>query len=167
MAKAKKGAKPDTKVGGGFGLVSDNRKARFDYHIEKKIEAGIVLKGSEVKSLREGKLQLVDSYATFEGGEIFLVKANIAEFKQGGPFFNHEPTRKRKLLLHKKEIRNLKAAVDQDSYTLVPLRVYFSKGKAKVELGLAKGKNKGDKRQDLKDRDQKRSMDKAMRRDRD
>ncbi len=166
MSKAKKSAQSTPKVAGGFGQVSANKKARFDFHIEKKIEAGMSLKGSEVKSLREGKLQLVDSYASFENGEIYLIKAHIAEFKQGGPYFNHEPTRKRKLLMHKKEIRNLKALVDQDSYTLVPLRVYFKNGKAKVELGLAKGKKKGDKRQDLKDKDQKRSVDRAMRRDR-
>ena len=164
MAKSK--PKNDVKVGGGFGQVTDNRKARFDYQIEKKIEAGIELKGSEVKSLREGKVQLVDSYATFEQGELFLMKAHISEFTQGGPFFNHEPTRKRKLLLHKREILQLQTQVDQDAYTLVPLRIYFKKGKAKVELGLAKGKKKADKRQSIKEREEKRSVDRALRRDR-
>ncbi len=152
---------------GGAAKIADNRRARHDFHIEKKIEAGIVLQGSEVKSCREGKVQLVDSYATFEKGELYLVKAHIAEFKQGGPFFNHEPTRKRKLLMHHREIVQLKSAVEQEGYTLVPLRIYFSqKGLAKVELGLARGKNKGDKRAALKERDQKRDLDKAMRRDR-
>lgn len=164
--KSKKAGGPEVKVGGGFGQVTDNRRARFNFQIEKKIEAGIQLKGSEVKSLREGKVQLVDSYAAFERGELFLVKAHISEFKQGGPFFNHEPTRKRKLLLHKKEILNLQAQIDQQGYTLVPLRIYFKKGKAKVELGLAKGKKQADKRQSIKDRDEKRSVDRAMRRNR-
>lgn len=146
--------------------IADNRRAHFDYHIDKKIEAGIVLVGSEVKSCREGRVQLVDSYAAFEKNEVFLVKAHIAEFKQGGPFFNHEPTRKRKLLLHKREILSLKAATEQEGLTLVPLKIYFSKGRAKVELGLAKGKNKSDKRSTQKDKEQKRTLNRAMRRDR-
>jgi SsrA-binding protein len=158
-------SKADPKKGGG-GRIADNRRARFDFHVEKKFEAGIVLQGSEVKSCREGKVQLVDSYATIERGELYLMKAHIAEYKQGGPFFNHEPTRKRKLLVHRREIHQLRTALDQEGYTLVPLRIYFSKGLAKVELGLAKGKNKGDKRQSLKDKDEKRGLDKAMRRDR-
>jgi SsrA-binding protein len=158
-------SKSDPKKGGG-GRIADNRRARFDFHVEKKFEAGIVLQGSEVKSCREGKVQLVDSYATIERGELYLMKAHIAEYKQGGPFFNHEPTRKRKLLVHRREIHQLRTALDQEGYTLVPLRIYFSKGLAKVELGLAKGKNKGDKRQSLKDKDEKRGLDKAMRRDR-
>jgi SsrA-binding protein len=159
-------SKADPKKGGGGGRIADNRRARFDFHVEKKFEAGIVLQGSEVKSCREGKVQLVDSYATIERGELYLMKAHIAEYKQGGPFFNHEPTRKRKLLVHRREIHQLRTALDQEGYTLVPLRIYFSKGLAKVELGLAKGKNKGDKRQSLKDKDEKRGLDKAMRRDR-
>lgn len=160
MSSAKSNRKTETN------RIADNRRARFDYHVEKKLEAGISLVGSEVKSCREGKVQLVDSYATIERGELYLMKAHIAEYKQGGPFFNHEPTRKRKLLMHKREITQLREALEQDGYTLVPLRIYFSKGLAKVELGLAKGKTKGDKRQSLKDKDEKRSVDKAMRRDR-
>lgn len=160
MSSAKSNRKTETN------RIADNRRARFDYHVEKKFEAGISLVGSEVKSCREGKVQLVDSYATIERGELFLMKAHIAEYKQGGPFFNHEPTRKRKLLMHRREITQLREALEQDGYTLVPLRIYFSKGLAKVELGLAKGKTKGDKRQTLKDKDEKRSVDKAMRRDR-
>jgi SsrA-binding protein len=166
MATKKAGGKKDDK-GGGAARIADNRRAKFDYHVEKKLEAGIVLQGSEVKSCREGKVQLVDSYATIERGELFLMKAHIAEYKQGGPFFNHEPTRKRKLLMHTREIRQLKASLEQEGYTLVPLKIYFSsKGIAKVELGLAKGKTKGDKRQSSKDQAQKRDVDKAMRRDR-
>jgi len=163
-SKKTKGAK--SPVAGGDSKIADNRRARFDYHVEKKIEAGIVLLGSEVKSCREGKVQLVDSFASFERDELFLVKAHIAEYKQGGPFYNHEPTRKRKLLLHRREITVLKAATEQEGLTLVPLKIYFSKGKAKVELGLAKGKNKGDKRDTSKEREGKRQVDRAMRRDR-
>jgi SsrA-binding protein len=160
-------AKKDAKDGGT--RIADNRKARHDFHIEKKIEAGIVLQGSEVKSCRAGQVQLVDAYAAFERGELYLLKAHIAEYKQGGPFFNHPPQRKRKLLLHKRELKTLKAALEQNGYSLVPLRIYFSKdgkGTAKVELGMAKGKNKGDKRQSSKDKDVDRTLQRAKRRDR-
>jgi len=134
-------------------LICSNKKARHDFVINKTFEAGIVLKGSEVKSCRNGRVQLVDSFAMPEKGEIYLHKAHIAEYKQGGPFFNHEPVRKRKLLMHRKEIANLQAEIDKAGYTLVPLKMYFKRGKAKVELGLAKGKTKGDKRQTLKKKD--------------
>jgi SsrA-binding protein len=152
----------------GFILISQNKKAFHDFHIEKNIEAGLVLTGSEVKSCRQGKVQLVDSFASFsQKGELFLHKAHIAEYKQGGPFFNHPPTRQRKLLLKKKELRQLQIAVSQKGYTLIPLKMYFSKkGLAKLELGLAKGKNKGDKRQDQKKKDVDRAMDQAKRRER-
>jgi SsrA-binding protein len=156
----------DTKAATGIKIVSQNKKARFDFHIEKTIEAGMVLKGSEVKSLRDGKVQLVDSFASFEKGELYLNKAHISEYKQGGPYYNHPPIRKRKLLLHKRELLNLKAQLDQQGYTLIPLRVYFKDGKAKLELGLAKGKNKGDKRSSVKDREEARHLDRARRRDR-
>lgn len=142
-------------------MICVNRKASFNYHLEKKYEAGIALKGSEVKSCRDAKVQLVDSYASIEKGEIFLYKAHISEYKQGGPFFNHEPARKRKLLLHKEEIQKIQAALNEKGFTLVPTKMYFKKGRAKVELALAKGKNKGDKRQSLKEKDVKRDMDKA------
>jgi len=155
------------KKGGGIKIISENRKARHDYHIEKVIEAGIQLLGSEVKSCREGRVQLVDSYAGFERGELYLYKANIAEYKQGGPYFNHPPVRRRKLLLHKREIKNFEAIISQQGMTLVPTKMYFKDGKAKVELGLAKGKNRGDKRQALKARDSDRSMAQARRRSRD
>ncbi|HVJ64373.1 MAG TPA: SsrA-binding protein SmpB [Bdellovibrionota bacterium] len=145
-------------------LISANKKARHDFHIVKTFEAGMVLKGSEVKSCRDGRVQLLDSYASFEKGELYLHKVNIAEFKQSGPFFNHEPARKRKLLMHRREMENLKAEMEQSGSTLVPLRMYFKKGKAKVELGLAKGKNKGDKRQALKAKDEERSIRQAKKR---
>jgi len=147
-------------------IICINRKASFNYHLEKKIEAGISLKGSEVKSCREGKVQLVDSYASIESGEVFLYKAHISEYKQGGPYFNHVPTRKRKLLLHREEIRKIQSALNEKGLTLVPTRMYFSKGRAKVEIALAKGKNKGDKRQSLKEKDVKKSLEKAQKRHR-
>ncbi|MBP7843450.1 MAG: SsrA-binding protein SmpB [Proteobacteria bacterium] len=147
-------------------LISQNRKAFHDYHIEKTIEAGLVLKGSEVKSCREGKVQLVDSFASFSKGELFLHKANISEFKQGGPFYNHPPVRTRKLLLKKKELQQLLTAIDKDGYTLIPIKIYFKNGYAKIELGLAKGKTRGDKRDTLKKKEVQRSMDQAKRRDR-
>jgi SsrA-binding protein len=145
-------------------LISANKKARFDYQILKVFEAGMVLRGSEVKSCRDSKVQLLDSYAGFERGELWLYKVNIGEYKQSGPFFNHETTRKRKLLMHRKELANIKAEMEQSGATLVPLRMYFKAGKAKVELGLAKGKTKGDKRQTIKTKDAERSMRQAIKR---
>lgn len=145
-------------------LISANKKARHDYQILKTFEAGIALKGSEVKSCRDAKVQLLDSYAAFERGELYLLKVNIGEYKQGGPFFNHETTRKRKLLMHRRELLNIKAEMEQTGATLVPLRMYFKAGKAKVELGMAKGKNKGDKRQALKAKDDKRVAREAKKR---
>jgi len=147
-------------------IICVNKRAGFDYHIEKRYEAGMVLAGSEVKSLRDGKVQLVDSYAAFERDGVYLYKANISEYKQGGPYFNHIPTRKRKLLLHKREILNLKAQIEQAGFTLVPTRMYFKGGKAKVEIALAKGKTKGDKRQSEHHRDADRRIQAATRRDR-
>jgi SsrA-binding protein len=152
--------------GEGIKIISQNKRAFHDYVIEKKYEAGIELVGSEVKSCRDSKVQLVDSYAAIERGELYLYKALISEFAQGGPYFNHIPTRKRKLLMHKKEIKNLHALTEQKGYTLVPLKMYFKKGRAKIEIGLAKGKTKGDKRQSLKDRQDSRNMDRAIRRNR-
>lgn len=145
-------------------LITANKKARHDYQILKVFEAGIVLKGSEVKSCRDARVQLLDAFATFEKGELFLHKANIAEFKQSGPFFNHDTVRKRKLLMHRKEMLNLRAEMEQSGSTLVPLRMYFKNGKVKVELGLAKGKNKGDKRQAIKAKDAERMLRQAKKR---
>lgn len=144
--------------------ICQNRRATFDYFIEKRIETGIELLGSEVKSCRQGKVQLVDSFAQVENDQCYLFKAHIAEYKQGGPYFNHTPVRKRKLLLHKREIRNLQALSDRQGYTLVPLRMYFKNGKAKVEIGLGKGKTQGDKRSSIKEREDAVQMDKAVKR---
>lgn len=155
-----------SKAGTGEKIVCLNKRASFDYHIEKRFEAGLVLAGSEVKSLRDGKAQLVDSFANFEKDGVYLHKANIAEYKQGGPYFNHVPTRKRKLLLNKREIANLKAAIEQEGYTLIPTKIYFKKGLAKVEIALAKGKTKGDKRQSTKTKEDDRRLRAASRRER-
>jgi SsrA-binding protein len=151
----------------GTSLIAQNKKAFFDYHVEKKYEAGLVLMGSEVKSCRNARVQLVDAYASIEKGEMYIYKIHIAEYNQGGPYFNHTPTRKRKLLLHKKEIRDLGALVEQQGYTLVPLRMYFRKGRAKIEIGLAKGKTKGDKRASQKEKQDTRNIARAIRRSRD
>ncbi|MDP2303020.1 MAG: SsrA-binding protein SmpB [Ignavibacteria bacterium] len=132
--------------------ITVNRKARHEYEIIQTIEAGIVLLGTEVKSLRQGKINLVDSFAQIKNGEVWLVSAHISEYTQGN-INNHEPTRTRKLLLNKVEIRKLTSKVNEKGLTLVPLRVYFSSGKVKVELGLAKGKKVYDKREDIKKRD--------------
>ncbi len=136
--------------------IAQNRKARHDYQIEQIIEAGVVLVGTEVKSCRAGKVSLVDSYAAIQEGEVWLYNANINVYAQGN-INNHEPTRKRKLLLNKSEIRKLVSKIKNKGLTLVTLRMYFSNGKVKVELGLAKGKKSYDKRQDIAKRDFERS----------
>ena len=144
-------------------LVAENRKARFNYDIEEKLEAGIMLLGSEVKSLRTGKANIADSYAASEGGELYLINAHIAEYTQAGRA-NHEPTRRRKLLVHRREMGRLTGAIQREGMTLVPLRLYFNaRGIAKVQLGLAKGKKLHDKRQADKDRDWKRQQGRIMR----
>jgi SsrA-binding protein len=133
-------------------IVADNRKARFNYEIGEVFEAGIALTGTEVKSLRLGKATIAESYADAHAGEIWLVNATIPEYLQGGRF-NHAPKRRRKLLLHQRQIHKLSGAVDRDGMTLVPLKLYFNeKGRAKIELALAKGKKLFDKRQTEKKR---------------
>lgn len=140
----------------------ENRKARHDYHIEETFEAGIVLQGTEVKSLRAGQANLKDSFARVKDNEVYLVNMHISPYEQGNQF-NHEPTRERKLLLHKSEIRKLIGKTKEKGLTLVPLKVYFTRGKVKVELALAKGKNLYDKRQDMAAKDAKREMERAFR----
>lgn len=129
-------------------VITENRKARHDYHIEEIIEAGIALTGSEVKSLRAGKVNLRDSYARVEGGEVFLHNMHITPYEKASRF-NHDPLRVRKLLLHKGEIRGFVGRAGEKGYTLVPLRLYFRRGLAKVELALARGKKEYDKRADI------------------
>jgi SsrA-binding protein len=133
-------------------VVAHNRKARFNYEIGETFEAGIALTGTEVKSLRSGKATIAESYADSRDGEIWLVNSNIPEYLQGGRF-NHAPKRMRKLLLHRRQIHKLMGAVDRDGMTLVPLKLYFNdKGRAKVELALARGKKLHDKRETEKKR---------------
>ena len=136
-----------------FKVVATNRKAYHDYFIEDKLEAGVVLRGTEVKSLREGRVNLMDSYASVDDGEIYLHHCHISPYSHGN-IMNHDPLRKRKLLLHRKEINKLIGNTQLKGLTLVPLRIYFSKrGHAKVELGLAKGKKQHDRRESIKARE--------------
>ncbi|EGO63705.1 SsrA-binding protein SmpB [Acetonema longum] len=143
-------------------IAAENRKARHDYHIHETYEAGIVLTGTEVKSLRAGKANLKDSYARVENSEVFLHNLHISPYEQGNRF-NHEPLRTRKLLLHRFEINKLIGKVREKGYALVPLKLYFSRGKVKVDLALATGKKLYDKRDDIAERDAKREMDRAFR----
>ncbi|HPT83686.1 MAG TPA: SsrA-binding protein SmpB [Limnochordia bacterium] len=145
-------------------VVSENRKARHDYFLEETMEAGIVLQGTEVKSIRLGKVNLKDSYARVENGEVFLYGMHISPYEQGNRF-NHDPLRPRKLLLHKREIRRLLGKTREEGYTLVPTRLYFTRGKCKVELALAKGKRKYDKREAYAKRDAERRARQALRRE--
>jgi len=143
-------------------LVAENRRARYNYEIEDTIEAGIVLMGSEVKSLRAGKANIAESYASNEGGELFLINAHIAEYPAARD--GHEPTRHRKLLLHKKEMARLLAAIQRQGMALVPLRLYFNvRGLAKLQLGLGRGKKVHDKRETEKIRDWQRQKGRIMR----
>ncbi len=144
-------------------LVAENRKARFNYEIEDSIEAGIVLTGSEVKSLRSGKANIAESYASNGGGELFLINAHIAEYP-GAARNGHEPTRHRKLLLHKREMARLLGAIQRQGMALVPLRLYFNaRGIAKLQLGLGRGKKIHDKRETEKKRDWERQKSRIMR----
>ena len=143
-------------------LIVENRKARHDFHILERVEAGVALLGTEVKSLRDGGGNLREAYAQLRTGEVFLVGANIAPYRQGN-IQNHDPVRDRKLLLHRREIEQLGRKVAERGMTLVPLALYFSDGKVKLELGLAKGKEGIDKRRTIADRDARRQMERAMR----
>lgn len=143
-------------------MICVNKRARFDYEISDVYEAGMVLQGTEVKSLREGRVSLQDAYADIQHGELYLLQAHIDQYEQGNRF-NHDPDRRRKLLLHKGEIRRLVGKTQEKGLTLIPTRMYFSRGKAKVELGLAKGKKAYDKRQTLKRRTAEREIERALR----
>lgn len=142
--------------------VARNRAARHEYQILDTWEAGIVLTGTEVKSLREGKVNIGDAYGSVRDGEVYLLNMNVSPYERGG-YVNHEPTRSRKLLLHKREIRKLIGGVERQGLTLVPLEIYFKGGRAKVRLALAKGKKLHDKRDDARRRDAERDMARAMR----
>jgi SsrA-binding protein len=142
-------------------VVAQNRKARHDYDIEERVEAGLVLSGSEVKSLRAGNVALADAYALARGGELFLASCRIGEY-QPASWTGHAPVRDRKLLLRRSEIDRLAARVEKSGYTLVPLSIYFKEGWAKVELGLARGRTHGDRRQAIAEREQRREMERAL-----
>ncbi len=159
---AKSGAGSGDKSSENDGLIARNKRARHDYHILETWETGVVLTGTEVKALREGKANLTDAYGNVRDGEVYLLNLHIGQYEQGN-IFNHEPTRTRKLLMHKREIRRLIGSVERQGLTLVPLDLHFSKGKVKVTLALAKGKQQHDKREDLRKRDDEREMARVAR----
>ncbi len=144
-------------------VIADNRKARHNYHVLDTLECGIALAGSEVKSLRAGGLSLDEAYGRVEGDEVWLVGANIAEYSYSHDL-NHVPKRRRKLLMHRREIRKFAGQAFEKGLTLVPLKMYFKQGRAKVLMGICRGKQKHDKRASIKDRESKRDIDRAMRR---
>jgi len=156
VAKAAQGTAPDEQV------IAVNRQAFHDYAIDDRVEAGLVLTGTEIKSIRAGHINLREAYARIERGEAWLWNAHIAPYKEGNRY-NHEPTRTRKLLLHRREIAALAGRVRMRGYTLVPLRLYLRHNQAKVELGLARGKKEFDKRDTIAQRDARRDLDRAMR----
>lgn len=142
-------------------IITVNRKAYHDYHILETVEAGLVLTGTEIKSIRGGRVNLKDSYASPKDGELWLLNAHIAQYP-GGNRYNHEPTRPRKLLLHQREIANLSSEVEGKGLTLVPLKLYLKKGIAKVELALVKGKKQYDKREAIARREDQRQIERAL-----
>ena len=144
----------------GVKYITDNRKARHDYFIHETYEAGIALTGTEVKSLRQGKVNLKDSFCRIENGEVFLLGMHISPYDQGNRF-NHDPLRTRKLLLHKYEIIKLLGKIQEKGYTLIPLNLYFKKGKVKVTVALVTGKKLYDKRQSLREKEDRREMDRV------
>lgn len=152
-------------MNGGIKIITDNKKARFDFEIIEVFEAGMVLTGSEVKSLRDSKVTLKDAYVAFRGHEAYLQKAHIGEY-MASSYNNHEPERVRKLLLHQHELAKIYAAITEKGLTCVALKMYFKKGRAKVEVALARGKKKGDKRQAIKSREADRDIQRVMRKSR-
>ena len=148
-------------MAGGIKIICENRKARHDYAVEETVEAGLVLRGSEVKSLRDGKANLKDSHADIRGEEVFLVGTHISPYNPAS-HANHDPERDRKLLLHRREIRKLIGKVKERGLTLIPLKLYFKGGKAKVEIALARGKRAYDKREILKRKEADREIERAM-----
>lgn len=160
MAKSKppKGTKPGTK------LIASNRAARRNYAITDVLEAGVVLQGSEVKAMREAQVQLSDAFARIRGGEVWLEGVHVAPYAYAHGVGSHAPDRPRKLLLHRDEIRRLKALIDTERVALVPISLYFRDGRVKVEIGVGKGRTKGDKRQAIATRDAQRDIDREIRR---
>lgn len=162
MAKSDKKKNSSSGGGGGVKIVANNRQARFQYEILDTYEAGVALVGTEVKSIREGKVNLQDGFANVKRGEVFLHNVHISPYKMTSLTFNHEPRRVRKLLLHKQEIRKLIGQTEQKGLTLVPLKMYFKDGRIKVAIALGKGKKLHDKRDSLKKKQDKRDMARAM-----
>lgn len=146
----------------GIKVISDNRKAYHDYFIEEKLEAGIILTGTEIKSIRNGRVNLKDSYARIENGEAWLHQMHISPYEQGNRF-NHDPLRKRKLLLNRSEIIKLVGKIQLQGLTLIPTKIYLRRGMAKIELGVGRGKKSYDKRQDIAERDAKREIERHFR----
>lgn len=162
MSSKSGGAKASRKQDG-IKVIADNRRARFDYEIMQVFEAGIELKGSEVKSLRGGRTNLAEAYAAMKGGELYLINSNIPEYREANRF-NHEPKRPRRLLLHKKEIAKLSSGVLREGLTIVPLKMFFNpRGRAKVDIALARGKKLHDKRETIKERSWDRERARLMR----
>ena len=146
----------------GIKLITTNRKARHDYHIDDTLEAGVVLSGTEVKSLREGRANLQDAFCNVQSGEMMMYNCHISPYSHGNQM-NHDPVRPRKLLMHRREIERWGSAVQEKGFTIIPLKLYFKNGYAKVEIGLARGKKQYDKRADIAERETKRRLDRVMR----
>lgn len=146
----------------GIKLITTNRKARHDYHIDDTLEAGVVLSGTEVKSLREGRANLQDAFCNVQSGEMMMYNVHISPYSHGNQM-NHDPVRPRKLLMHRREIERWGSAVQEKGFTIIPLKLYFKNGYAKVEIGLARGKKQYDKRADIAERETKRRLDRVMR----
>jgi SsrA-binding protein len=163
LAKKSKKTKKDAGDDKNERVIADNRKARHEYHVIDSLECGIALVGSEVKSLRTGGLSLDEAYGRVDQDEVWLVGANIAEYRFSHAL-NHEPKRRRKLLMHRREVKKFAGQAYEKGLTLVPLKMYFKEGRAKVLMGICKGKQKHDKRESIKSRDMKRDIDRAMRR---
>ncbi len=142
-------------------VIARNKKATHNYFIEETYEVGVVLKGTEIKSIRQGKVSIQDAYVRLKNGEAFVINMHIAKFKQGA-IFNHDETRERKILMHKREITKLETTIKQQNATMIPLEVYLKEGLCKLKIGLAKGKKKFDKRQSLKEKDMQRRVEKAL-----
>lgn len=147
---------------GGIKVIAENRKAFHDYYIEDRVEAGIILTGTEIKSIRNGRVNLKDSYARLDNGEVWVHQMHISPYEQGNRY-NHDPLRARKLLLHRSEINKLIGKIQQQGLTLIPIKIYLKKGMAKVELAVGQGKKNYDKRQALAEREGKRDIERALR----
>ncbi len=152
-----------TKSSDGRMIIATNRKAQHDYFLEDQIEAGLVLVGSEIKSIRERRVNIREGYVQVQNGELWLINVHIADYKQAGPHYGHDPLRPRKLLLHRKEIERIISKTQEKGYTLIPTVLYLKRGRAKVEIALARGKKQYDKRQALAQRDSQRQIERALR----